>query len=105
MRALLFPSLAEGYGAPFAEMLAAGVPLIASDLPVFREIGQGVPDLLPACDLAAWRDTILDYADPASARRDKQLQWIMAFRNSEWLEHFARLDDFLRKIQPDLRRG
>lgn len=102
---MLFPSLAEGYGIPLVGALASGVPVIANDLPVFREIGQGVPDLLPGCDPAAWRDAILVYADPASARRAAQLRRMVAFRSSEWSDHFARLDDFLRAIQLDLRRG
>ncbi|MBF9035919.1 glycosyltransferase [Rhodobacterales bacterium HKCCE2091] len=35
--ALLMPSFAEGYGLPPLEALAAGVPALVSDLPVFRE--------------------------------------------------------------------
>ena len=40
-RAFVFPSLAEGFGLPVVEALAAGVPVIASDLPALREIAQG----------------------------------------------------------------
>lgn len=39
-RAYVFPSLAEGFGIPGLNAMAAGVPLIASDIPVFREIYQ-----------------------------------------------------------------
>ncbi|MDC8753785.1 glycosyltransferase family 1 protein [Erythrobacter sp. sf7] len=99
-RALLFPSLAEGYGIPLMEALAAGVPVIASDLPVFREIGQGIPELLPASDHAAWRAAILDYADPMSARREGQLRRMAAFTVHEWRNHFAELDGFLESLQP-----
>lgn len=98
-RALLFPSFAEGYGMPLAEALAAGLPVIASDLPVFREIGQGVPELLPPADRHAWRNTILDYASPNSVARTEQLQRMTAFTPYEWRNHYAKLDDFLHELQ------
>lgn len=50
---LLFTSIVEGFGLPIVEALQQGVPVFASDIPVFREIGtQGV--------------TFVDLADPAS---------------------------------------
>lgn len=39
-RALLFPSLAEGFGLPIAEARARGCPVIASDLPALRELAD-----------------------------------------------------------------
>ena len=71
-RALLFPSFVEGYGLPLIEAMAAGIPVIASDLPVFHEIGQAVPELLSPDDVDAWSRAIMDYAAPDSARRSAQ---------------------------------
>ena len=36
--AFVFPSLFEGFGIPLLESMACGTPVIASDIPVFREI-------------------------------------------------------------------
>lgn len=36
---LIFPSLDEGFGTPMIEAFAAGIPVAASDIAIFREIG------------------------------------------------------------------
>ncbi len=98
-RALLFPSFAEGYGLPLVEAMAAKVPVIASDLAVFREIGQGVPDLLCPDDLDAWEAVILDYARPESTRRSAQMERLAGFKAPTWTDHFSRIDRFLGELQ------
>ena len=97
-RALLFPSFAEGYGLPLVEALDAGVPVIASNLKVFGEIGQGVPDLLPPDDVTAWAAAIMDYAGPASSARAAQMARLAGFRAPDWPGHFARMDAFLATL-------
>jgi glycosyltransferase involved in cell wall biosynthesis len=53
-RALLMPSLAEGYGMPVAEALALGTPVIASDIPPHVEIARDHAAFCPPRDAAAW---------------------------------------------------
>jgi alpha-1,2-rhamnosyltransferase len=52
---LVYPSFAEGFGLPLIEAARYGLPVIASDIPVFREIGGDAItyfDLLDADSLA-----------------------------------------------------
>ena len=39
-RALVFPSHVEGFGLPLVEAMQRGLPAMASDIPVFREVGR-----------------------------------------------------------------
>ncbi len=48
--ALLFPSVVEGFGLPIIEALRRNLPVFASDIPVFREVGG---EYLAYFDLAA----------------------------------------------------
>jgi glycosyltransferase involved in cell wall biosynthesis len=97
-RALLFPSLIEGYGLPLIEALASGTPVIASDLPVFHEIGQEVPDFIDPLDGPAWQAAILDYAGADSPARRAQLARMVAYRAPAWSDHFALVDAWLASL-------
>lgn len=94
-RALLFPSFVEGYGMPLVEALGLGVPVLASNLDVFREIAAEIPDYLDPLDGPGWAAGILNYARHDSPERTAQLARIGHFREPTWGDHFERVDSFL----------
>ncbi|MDG1372149.1 MAG: glycosyltransferase [Paracoccaceae bacterium] len=63
-RAMLLPSFAEGLGIPMLEAKAAGLKVIASDLPALREIAADDTVFLNPLDGPGWRNAILAAAIP-----------------------------------------
>lgn len=98
-RALLFPSMVEGYGLPLIEALAAGVPAIVSDLPVFRETCGDIPAYLSPIDRDGWQAAILDYARPDSETRAAQLERLKGFQPPNWNIHFKKVEKWLETIR------
>ena len=55
---VLQPSDREGFGLPVVEALASGTPVVASDLPVLREVGGDAVTFCPAGDVDVWARTV-----------------------------------------------
>lgn len=94
-RALLMPSFAEGFGLPVIEALAAGVPVIASDIPAHREVGGDVPEFLDPIDAIGWGRTIMAYAAADGVARRAQVERMRRWRPPDWASHFAAVDPAL----------
>lgn len=97
--ALLFPSFVEGYGMPVAEALALGVPVIASDIPVFHEIAGAVPDYVSPLDGRRWEELVLAYSEPVSTARNAQLCRLRTYQPTHWKGHFQIVDALLDRLQ------
>jgi glycosyltransferase involved in cell wall biosynthesis len=67
--ALCFPSIAEGFGLPVLEAMAAGLPVVASDLPVLREVTGGHALLVPPTNVEAWTDALTRIVDDDALRQ------------------------------------
>lgn len=97
-RALLMPSLAEGFGLPVVEALQVGTPVIASDLPVFREVAQGAACLVAPEDRAGWAQAIL-------AALQEPVRRVEGFVMPRWPEHFHVVERFIAAPQPHAGSG
>jgi glycosyltransferase involved in cell wall biosynthesis len=97
-QALLFPSFVEGYGMPLIEALALGVPVIASDLPVFRELAGEIPDYLNPLDGVRWMQLIVRYSQPDASARSAQLTRMQGFTTPDWAQHFVQVERLLARV-------
>ncbi|MCL9683003.1 glycosyltransferase family 4 protein [Legionella maioricensis] len=98
-RALLFPTFSEGYGLPLIEVLSFNTPVIASDLPVFREIAGNIPDYLDPLDGKGWMEHIENYTLENSSLRQAQKQRMANLQIPTWDEHFSKVNEFMNTLE------
>jgi glycosyltransferase involved in cell wall biosynthesis len=97
-RGLLMPSFAEGYGLPVVEALSVGTPVVASDIPVFREISQGCAVFHHPLDGPGWREAILTFSDLEHPDTRRSRQKTQAFRAPSWEGYFDSVGAFLAEL-------
>ncbi|MCE7029167.1 glycosyltransferase family 4 protein [Jiella avicenniae] len=89
-RALLAPSLVEGFSLPVAEALALGTPVIASDIAVHREIADDRALLVGAIDGNAWVEAVVAISAPGSALRAEWTARASGYVPMSWGRHVER---------------
>lgn len=57
-RAFVYPSQYEGFGIPILESMSQGVPVLASDIPVLREVGKNAAMFASPSDVTAFSEAL-----------------------------------------------
>lgn len=88
---LVLPSEREGFGLPVIEALACGTPVIASDLPVLREVGGTCAEFCPTGDRDGWARAVVSVIDERdhSARRARAVAWARRFTWTRFAEQLV----------------
>ena len=84
-KAMLFPSIDEGWGMPVAESLTLNTPVICSDIPVLRECGQGQCTYINPIDTKAWFNSV------SIGKACDDINYVP----NTWEQHFLKLNTLL----------
>jgi alpha-1,2-rhamnosyltransferase len=76
VQGLIFTSIAEGFGLPIVEGLQKGLPVFASDIPVFREIGRQGVQFVDISNPASLADTVAAHIAQGAPRLHEPVQWL-----------------------------
>ena len=99
---VLQPSEREGFGLPLLEAMACGTPVVASDLPVLKEVGGAAVEYCPVGDTEAWVRAVSALVD--ERRRDlarwsaRQAVGRVRARGFSWSRFAANMTDIYQTI-------
>jgi glycosyltransferase involved in cell wall biosynthesis len=101
--ALVTASLDEGFGIPLVEAMSLGIPVVVSDIEIFREIGGDAASYADASDPDAIADAVRALEQPGEWARRSRLSVQQAARFT-WAESARRLLTVLQGTQAAARR-
>ena len=93
-RAVLYPTLYEGFGFPAVEAQAAGVPVIFSPLGSLTELIGPLAKVVPATDLSAWRSAL-----QAACSLSDEARGLLTAKARVWARQFDWSQSFERHLE------
>jgi glycosyltransferase involved in cell wall biosynthesis len=90
---LALPSDREGFGFPVVEALRCGTAVVASDLPVLREVGGGAARYCPPGDVSAWASAVAAVLTRPGDEGDRRAraEWAASFTWQRYADQMTRI--------------
>jgi glycosyltransferase involved in cell wall biosynthesis len=103
--ALVFPSIIESFGHPLLEAMLAGTPIVASDIPAFREVAGDVALYFPPDDPVALARTVDRLRDDPRAARERVARGRAQAAQFTWSRSVDRLCELFHEALATSSRG
>lgn len=98
----LLPSEREGFGLPLVEALACGTPVVASDIPVLREVAGDAAEYCEVGGIGAWCRAILALLDERDTRpaawQERKARGVARASQFSWATYAASLVSLYRSV-------
>lgn len=100
-RALVYPSLDEGFGIPPLEAMSYGLPVIASGIPVLCELFQDAPLYVRLGERASWENAMQNLDDAEKVGHHVEIGHGIARKYTPEMMR-RQLENMIRAVWPDL---
>jgi glycosyltransferase involved in cell wall biosynthesis len=94
----VYPSLCESFGFPLVEAMASGLPVVAADLPLNREMCGDAATYYPARDAVALAREVARVAGDTGLRARLADAGRQRARHFSWDDHVDRIMDVVREV-------
>ena len=100
----LFPSLVESFGHPLVEAMASGLPIIASDTTVNREICGDAAVYFDPQNASDFAQSIMLVREDVELRSKLRENGLLRVRTIfDWEQHVTRLIDVFNQMEPQVQ--
>jgi glycosyltransferase involved in cell wall biosynthesis len=97
------PAYTETFAFPLVEAMASGLPIVASDLPVHREISAGAAQFFNAFSPEELADRVVELAQSAEPRERQIEAGLKRAAAFSWAKHVDALADLASGLAPQTR--